>query len=173
MTINRIETLPAAASREAELAHLRKLAATCERGTYLASLFSEDLIAWIERKMADDVDVNIAGALAFEQAEARRTAGELAELKRQANTSGQVIDTLRGELRDTTARLELMTRLEGDKARQLRDALEAHGLDQAQLGEAICVQSERADAAEARAAKAELEVLKLKAQLYDLLTAGK
>lgn len=151
-------------SKQQETAALAKMAMEQERGSYLEGLFTNDMVAWASQKIAQDFLPDLHAEYVAEMEQNQELRLEVSRL--QSKVRSQKDSRNREEQAWKQGNENLQAELENAKAQSQRylDQLSA-------VQTAKWEQAQELDAAEAKAEKLELELLKLKAKLFDLQNA--
>ncbi len=160
-----MKTLPTNASKQEEIEHLEALAKTCADGTYLAGLFAPGFMAWMKQQIRDDVDCNVFNYLTVANERVMAAEAVVSQFRQALDATEQKYAELNQQWRMQAAENERQAKvgrdLLGGQVNLLSDRVEElHGQKFA-LG--VELHGERD-----RAADLEAEVLRLKAEIYDL-----
>lgn len=98
--------LPDGPSKGDEIDALRDMATVCGRaGGYLRSLFTEELVDWVDEQMGDDIEPNLWAEREFWRAQANDLRRQLSEVqkelqaaKERAEHDGDMLDGLRDQV---------------------------------------------------------------------------
>jgi hypothetical protein len=156
-----VKNLPIYATKADEIKHLRLLASTVAPDTYLSTLFSEEMLGEMERRIQAD------GTLDF-QADLLGAGRQLAEANARAEAEKQRADGAASKHQADIAffkgERELAAAEWQREREEWRIAFDRRGQE--------CNEAEaRAFAAERDLEAARLEILKLKARLFDMMEA--
>jgi septal ring factor EnvC (AmiA/AmiB activator) len=94
-------------SKADEIAFLREVSESIGEGTYLKSLFTEDLLKWVESCIADDVSCNIRESFTYQVKQAYKVENNLRE---RIDSLEATIDSQRESVKQCARRLDDMTR---------------------------------------------------------------
>lgn len=160
-TIAKLETNP---SKQAERDFLQEVAAGVPVDSYLASLFSADMIQWVEAQIRQDVSCDLWGSFDYAVKDAavqvdqvreqvKVAEAETGDCKRRYDALEQVLEAVRGK-----------HEMAEEKAQLLHDRW------QESLAEA-CAAQDRFYHATTEIDRLKDEIVGLKAKLYDAMTA--
>ena len=151
MTKRMIPELNTTAFKADELAWLKKVAGLVEEGTYLSSLFTEQLVNWCENQMRNDFPCNLYALL-----EAAR------ENSRQHESHGKALEA------DLSSTRQALLK-EGQRIEWLKERREEERERNAQLLAAHQHRGDELDKTWDELQAKDDEILHLKARLYDLM----
>lgn len=166
----KIPALPASATKAEEIRFLEAIHIAVMPGTFLADLFTPELLEFVINRVRrldapPNVMQDLARALKAELDAGGRAARAEADMKMAQNAMAAMHLTLTEELAAKDFEIERINkgqRVTWNRNNELTEAVAT--LQQEKLGLA-----QLADGFEAKAAELELEVLKLKARILDLL----
>jgi len=148
-----------------EIALLHKMAALAQPGSYLSSLFSEKMVAHIERQITDDMDCDLYAGYEYYMQQENEARGTLNQAVKDAE------DKAFGEIDSLTKRVAALTRdleLAREQAKaNAEDANEAWTKFSAERAETDRLLNELQGYIE-RVEDLEKEVMRRKAQVLDL-----
>ncbi len=98
-------------NKQSEIAALKSFVSNWKGDYYLASLFTPDLLVWVENKITDDIAPNIMAALAFEHAEVLRLMGEVRQAERATKNAEIIRDQA---VQDLVESKEMLTSTQAD-----------------------------------------------------------
>jgi hypothetical protein len=109
-----IKPVPTSASKAEEMTALRKVATVFEPGTYMADLFSPDLINWVEIQLSNDFPPDIFSILdssAQNLSEAEQRARNLTDqIRAVTDDSVRKINRLEGEIQERDLQIDFIRR---------------------------------------------------------------
>jgi hypothetical protein len=166
-----IKPVPTTASKAEELDTLRKISEVFAAGTYLHDFFTLRLFSWIETQLkndfAPDVFMLVDGARDAEMkanAEAHRAESALAAAQQDHRRQIEILETA---LRERSKEIERWTNDSGYKAEQIARLCDEATELYHQARDANAARAE----AEAEHEQAAQEILRLKAQMFDMMTS--
>ena len=151
-------------SKQAERDFLREVAAGVPECSYLASLFSADMIQWVEAQIRQDVSCDLWGSFDYavkdaavqvnqEREHMRAAQAETGDCQRRHEAQGRVLEAVKDQLADAKAdREQLETRWR-------------------EMQTEACAAQDRFYHATTEIDRLQGEVVVLKAKLYDAMTA--
>jgi len=156
-----LKKLESSATKAEEIAWLELVASQVGRGTYLDSLFTEELVAWVSKQIRDDLSCNVFMAL-------EASWDELSSALTHAQTAESEVEEARIKLRLAQDTIEE----DALRVKQLEARLGAEQERVASLRAKLVEAGERAWEAEREAERLKRQVTELKAALWDAQQEG-
>lgn len=158
-TVNKLQK---SATKQQEISHLLEFAKALPDDCYLSSLFTQDMLAWVEQRIRNDFTVDLFDEMKASQIEVRAAVKHTNEFEEDAARLTKEVTRLTGELK---AANDLFTKEVANHNRNLFEAEQKAADERRDCNDAVQQLQDANDAAK-------LEIIRLKAEIYDLTNKG-